>query len=587
MMENLILKDNEFPETLDLEKHALEATNAMLNMADEDYEYIPFFNANLIAKPAYMVHGNWDFGSSHGRLVDSLILARQMNGIDEPFEIEKYYRKNLLSFFREDGLNYRRNTFTEDEIKAHLSTFKESASMIDQRAVLMGLTTWFMETKEERIKEYADRLCSALKKIARKERDGWYYPASEFTSHGWPSFDAVHTRLAVDPAAMWGRQIGPLLRYYLITGNKDAYELADRFVSNIIYRSGVFNKDGSFNPALEYRNAHLHTRLGTLASLAKYAIYNNDSQIIEFVKKSYDWVIKEICTSFGWMPGDLYDQKYEHETCALVDAIDIGINLARCGYFEYWGVVQKFVINHLIESQLLNVDWIEDLNTKEKDIPKRLTYYKVAERVRGSFGGYTAPNDLVYSGEWGRGHVMDIQMCCNASGVRGLYIVWDSIVTKRNNTVFVNLLLNKAHSLLDVKSYLPYIGKIQLNINKDITELAIRIPEWAPIGTVNITKIRGENISKINGRDLPWLKKQFILLKDLREKDIVIVTFELQRKTTYELASGLEYKVEWLGDFVVNISPEGKYYPLYSNRVLKTNIPTKKKLVMRKYESLV
>jgi len=569
-----ILDSSEFPDTLDLEDRAKEAINAMLGVADEDYEYIPFFNANLMAKPAYMVHGNWDFGSSHGRLVDSLILARKMNKINEPFEIEKYYRRNLLSFFREDGLSYRRNTFDEATIKEHQAEFVESASMIDQRAVIMGLTSWYQETYDENIKAYADRLCSALKRIARKEREGWYYPASEYTPRGWPSFDAVHTKLTVDPAAMWGRQIGPLLNYYLLTGNRIAYELAERFTHNIIYRSGVFNKDGSFNPALEYRSGHFHTRMGTLASLAHFGVHMMDSSIIEFVKRSYDWALKQ-CTNFGWTPGDLYDQRFEHETCSLVDAIDIGIILAKTGYVEYWGTVERFVRNHLTESQLLDVSWIEDLDTKERDIPKHRTYYKVAQRVKGSFSGYSAPNDFVYSGEWGRGHVMDVQTCCIASGTRGLYIVWDSIVTEMDRRVYVNLLLNKDAKWLRLKSFLPHRGQIQIEIKKDIEELAIRIPEWTPYGAVKVYK-KSED-KTYSGREFPWYKRCFILINSLKEGEVLVITFPVAEYETEEFASGLKYKAKWRGDNVMNISPEGTYYPLYKDKKVLKEVPVKKK----------
>jgi len=569
-----ILNRNEFPDTLDLEDRAKEAINAMLGIADEDYEYIPFFNANLIARPAYMVHGNWDFGSSHGRLVDSLILARKMIGVSEPFEIEGYYRRNLLSFFREDGLNYRRNTFDEATIKEHQAEFVESASMIDQRAVLMGLTSWYQETQDENVKSYADRLCSALKRIARKEREGWYYPASEYTPRGWPSFDAVHTRLTVDPAAMWGRQIGPLLNYYLLTGNRTAYELTERFTHNIIYRSGVFNKDGSFNSALEYRNGHFHTRMGTLASLAHFAVYMMDFSIIEFVKRAYDWALKQ-CTSFGWTPGDLYDQRFEHETCSLVDAIDIGITLANVGYVEYWGIVERFVRNHLTESQLLDISWIEELDTKEKDIPKRRTYYKVAQRVRGAFSGYSAPNDYVYSGEWGRGHIMDVQTCCIASGTRGLYTVWNSIVTEKDRRVYVNILLNKDSDWLRSKSFLPHKGQIQIELKRDIEELAIRIPEWVPYGAIKIYK-KSED-KNYSGREFPWYKRYFILINSLRKDEVLIITFPMAEYETEEVASGLKYKAKWRGDNVINISPEGIYCPLYKDKKILEEVPIKRK----------
>lgn len=566
-------KKLKMPDTLNLEERAEIALNAMINVADEDYEYIPFFSGFFQSDPAWMSHGNWDYGSSHGRLVDCVLLARRMTGSDYGEDIEKHYRKNLLKFFHTDGLNYRRGTFDEDTIKEHQAEFKESASMIDQRSVLLGLTSWYLDTGDAKIKEYADKHVAALKKIARKERTSWYYPGSEYTKDGWPSFDAVHTRLAYDPAAMWGRQVMPLIRYYEATGNNDAYELAENFVSNIIHRSGVFNEDGSFNAALGYRNGHFHTRMGTLYALARFAEISDDTSIISYVKKSFDWALEQ-CTSFGWTPGDLEDQAFEHETCTLVDAIATAIVLARKGYSSYWGVAERFLRNHLTEAQILDTSWIKQREDKFIDIPKEKTYYKVADRLRGTFAGYAAPNDFVFSGVHGRGHIMDVQTCCVASGTRGLYNGWQNIVTKhKNGRICVNMLLNRATEHLDVLSYLPHEGKLELHIHEDISELLVRIPEWTPFGGVEITREIGQSAEKMSGRDVPWVKECFILLKDTKPDETITFTFMQMERTTTETAAGLSYKTKWIGDEVVGISPRGTYYPLYSNRQVLDKAP--------------
>lgn len=574
------LDKRQIPDTLTLEERAEVALNALIGVADEDYEYIPFFNGNFKARPAYMTHGNWDFGSSHGRLIDAIILARVMSENEMGKDIEEHYRNNLMSYFREDGLSYRRNTFTQDVIEEHQSQFVESASMIDQRAVILGLTTWLIATGDEKVKAAADKHCAALKRIARKERDSWYYPASEYTKTGWPSFDAVHTRLTVDPAAMWGRQIGPLYRYYKLTGNKDAYELAENFTANIIYRSGVFNSDGSFNSALGYRNGHFHTRMGTLASLAYFGFDTSDSSIISFVKRSYDWALTQ-CTSFGWTPGDMHDQAYEHETCTLVDAIHTGIILAQSGYPQYWGCVERFLRNHLTESQLMEVDWIEDMDNKSMDIPKQRTYYKVAQRLRGAFSGYAAPNDFVYDGKWGRGHIMDVQTCCLGAGTRGLYLGWSNIVTETKGRVTINLLLNKATRWLDIRSYMPHEGKIELDINEDIPELLIRIPEWVPFGAVEVSRTLDAQTTAKTGRQTGWVKKVYMKLGSVVKGEKITITFPMQVWHTVEEAWTLEYNVKWCGDDVIHIDPAGTYYPLYNYRKVLNKAPIKTKALVR------
>lgn len=563
------------PDTLNLAARAHLSLNAMIGVADEEKNYIPFFSGFFASDPAWMSHGNWDYGSSNGRLIDSITLVRAMTGTEEGKEIEQHYKENFLSFFREDGLNYRKNTFAEDFIKSCDARFQESASMIDQRSVLLGLTTWFIDTENELIKEKADKLVAVLKKIARKERDSWYYPASEYTEHGWPSFDAVVTRLCPDPCAMWGRQVFSLIRYHSVTGNKDALELSENFVANIINRSGAFAEDGSWNAGLGFRNGHFHTRMGTLSSIARFAEYTHDAQLLNWVKKRYDWGLSK-CISFGWTPGDLADQAYEHETCTLVDAIGIAITLAKNGYTEYWGTAERFIRNHLTESQLEDTSWIKQSLTKDDDIPGELTYYRVADRLKGAFAGYSAPNDFVYSGLKGRGHIMDVQTCCVASGARGLYNAWRHIVTEEKGRVSVNFLLNKASKWLNMYSYLPHQGKLEITANKNIKTLLVRVPEYVPYGAVKIKHIIGAKSKNISGRDLPWVKKSFIKLDNIANKEVIEVEFPIIERKTIETAVDDTFEVEWRGDNVMSINPMGTYYPLYNDKLVLNNIPERK-----------
>ncbi len=563
------------PDTLDLAGRAGIALNAMIGVADEDKGYIPFFSGYFASDPAWMSHGNWDYGSSHGRLVDSMTLVRAMTGTQEGREIENHYKENLLTFFKKDGLSYRHNNFTEEFVKSCDSRFEDSASMIDQRAVLLGLTTWFIDTGDEAIKERADQHVAALKRIARKERTSWYYPASEYTEHGWPSFDAVVTRLCPDPCAMWGRQVNPLIRYHQNTGNQDALELCENFVSNIVYRSGAFGEDGSFNAGLGYRNGHFHTRMGTIASLARYAEFTHDAFLMNWVKRCYDWGLSK-CTTFGWTPGDLEDQGYEHETCTLVDAIGTAITLAKNGYPEYWGRAERFLRNQLTEAQLLDTGWIKQSDTKENDIPKEKTYYKVADRLRGTFAGYSAPNDFVYSGMKGRGHIMDVQVCCVASGARGLYNGWNNIVTEERGRVSVNMLLNKASQWVDVYSYLPHGGKLEITAKTDIKELCVRIPEYVPYGAVTIKRIFNGEVKTISARELPWIKNYFLKLQNVRNQEEIEVVFPVIMRKTVETAVDDVFETNWAGDNVISISPGGEYYPLYKDIKLPDKIPQRK-----------
>lgn len=555
----------QIPDTLMLEERAAHALNAMVGMADEDFGHIPFFAANLMAKPAFVTHGDWDYGSSHGRMIDGMILARHMSGATFGREVEERYRANLLSFFKEDGMSYRQLN--------PVYRWETNANLIDQRAVILSLATWYMETGDEKAKEAADRHVAALKRIAVKERDIWYYPASEYKESGWPSANAVQLRLAPDPASFCGRLIMPLLKYHELTGNPDAFELCQYFTALITERSRVFLEDGSFNDAPAYRSGHFHTRLGTLDAIARFGEFTGNAALIAWVKKSYDWALTK-CTSFGWTPGDLHEQAYEHETCSLVDLIATGITLARNGYVEYWGTVERFIRNHLAESQLLDLNWVEQLDDKSRDIRADRSYYKVADRSRGAFAGYSAPNDFCCDVNEGRGHTNDLQLCCLGSGTRGLFMGWSNAITERDGMISVNFLLNRGSKWLDVDSYLPHEGKVVLHVRRDLRRLAVRIPEWAGFTKINVLRELGGETAESNGKaPSSWINKCFLLLGAAREGETITITFPLSFRTTQENAVGQSFAAQWRGDDVVEISPKGRQKPLYSGRAVYDRAP--------------
>ncbi|TDF90515.1 hypothetical protein [Paenibacillus piri] len=553
------------PDTLLLEDRARHVLNVIIRIADDDHGGIPFFSANLMEKPAYMRHGDWDYGSSHGRLVDALVLARHMTGVTDGLEVEERYRQNLLSFFKEDGLSYRQ--------KNPKTKWEPNANMIDQRAVILALTSWYMATGDRKVKEAADKHVAALKRIAVKERDVWYYSNSEYKEGGWPSANAVQLRLAPDPAAFCGRLVMPLLKYYEVTGNGDALELCEFFSAMIVHRSGVFNPDGSFNDSLAYRSGHFHTRIGTLDALARFGYHTHDASLIHFVKKSYDWALTW-CTSFGWTPGDMHEQAYEHETCSLVDLIATGITLARCGYTEYWSTVERFLRNHLTESQLLDLSWVEDLDDTSCDDTGLKSYFHVAERTRGAFAGYSAPNDFCCDVANGRGHTSDLQTCCIGSGTRGLFMGWSNTVTEQNGTVSVNFLLSRGSQWLDVHSYLPHEGKVVLEVRRPLKRLLVRIPDWAGYAKVEVRREIGDDVRYQSGKEPSmWVKQRFLVLGEAGEGERITVTFPLSHRQTVEKAVGQEFIAKWRGDDVIHLSPEGVHHPFYNNRKVFDQAP--------------
>ncbi|WP_372351224.1 hypothetical protein [Streptomyces sp. KL116D] len=553
------------PATLLLEERAELAMNAVVNLADPDLDGLPFFSADLLADPAELRHGDWDYGSSHGRLTDACVLARRMTGAAWWAPAEKAYKKTLLDLLGPDGLTWRRT-----HPRGH---WEATAGLIDQRATLLALTTWFQDDGDEQVRAAADRLVGALHRIAVKERDVWYYPASEYMRDGWPSAHAVQLHLAPDPASFCGRLIMPLLRWHRLTGNAQALELCGWFTRLITEYSGVFAEDGSFNAALAYRSGHFHTRLGTLDGLAKYAVHTGDHALTAYVRRSFDWALAQ-CTAYGWTPGDLAGQRFEHETCSLVDLIGIGTTLAGAGHTRYWAVVERFLRGHLTASQLTDVDWVRSAPDRSGDEPGWVTRHRVGERVRGAFAGYGAPNDYVNDAVLGRGHTADVQACCVGSGVRGLFTGWAAAVTGDERLVRVNLLLNRGSSFVDVHSHLPHEGRVDLHVRRDCAELRMRVPDWA--GHARLLVARDGHTAR-GGEPGVWAPDGTLRFPAPRAGERITVTFPLAERVTEETAAGRSYRVRWRGDDVIGIEPEGRTRPMYTARTVDPHAPLRER----------
>jgi hypothetical protein len=547
------------PATLLLEERARFAMNAVAGLADPHWD-TPFFSADLAAHPAVLRHGDWDYGSSHGRLTDASVLARHMTGVEDFAAAEARYKAGLICGLAPDGLAYRRRN-----PRGH---WEPNANLIDQRAVILALTSWYLDSGDPDVRAAADRHVAALHRIAIKERDVWYYPASEYTPDGWPSANAIQLHLAPDPASFCGRLIMPLLRYHQATGNEHAIELCSWFAKLIVERSGVYNEDGSFNAALAYRSGHFHTRLGTLDGLARLGLHAGDHSLTSFVRRSYDWARAQ-ATRFGWTPGDLSHQRFEHETCSLVDMIGVGTVLARAGYEEYWAVVERYVRNHLAESQLLDVSWVDQGDGSAGDEEGWTSTDRAGDRVKGAFAGYGAPNDYVADFPLGRGHTADVQACCVGSGVRGLFTAWNHVMTGDERRLDVNLLLNRGGILLDVDSHLPYAGRVDLRVHSPVAEIRVRIPEWAGYSGVRVAR------SGAQPTPPAWTTDGRAGIRDARPGETITVTFPVVETVTDELAAGNRFATRWRADNVVGIEPAGRYRPMYTAGNLPDVAPTR------------
>ena len=472
----------------------------------------------------------WGYGDVTGRMVDAFILARQVLGVSEPYPEELRTREFLISLFDlKDGLSWRPET----------SKRRRAAHMFDQSSVLFGLVTWWMESYDKTVKKYLERLIEGLWQIAEKPDDYCYYPLEVYTPAGWTEdydeFRDGRKNVKADPCHEGGRQIFPLVQYYELTGFETALKLAQGLANFVMYHAGVFEPDGSFLERKSRVAGHVHSRLATAAGVIKLGLVTVRDELIQWGKKVFDWAMNNVAFSFGWVSEMAHRSNGGCETCCITDAIEIALLLARNGYPEYWDMAERFARNHLLESQC---------------------------QKTGGFSGHSRPNDYTWIYYATGKPDYDVAGCCSPAGVRGLYLIWDNIVTTSNRRVDVNFALNRTSEWVEVKSFLPHRGEIHLRVNSPC-KLRYRMPDWA---------VQQDWMVKIN--DIPEkvsLDGTYILINDLRENDEVVITYPVRKVTVQEEVMKQRFTVHWRGNTVVQIEPQGEVEPLYRRANLDTD----------------
>ena len=552
-----IMKTMNRPATLQLEDHAELSLNYLARMVDTREGCLPYWRVILDHKLPYAEHLRVDDSELPGSWVDAMILARQMTGSQKGKEVEESMKKLLLSSFAEDGLRYHKKYPWSPVIFTNIC---------EQAYILNGLVAWYLESGDKTVKTKIDGLISGLRKIATqvKEHVVWHgiYPKDSksyfflrgnyYPKTGW---DFARPSGRGESLSIWnGIILQPLIRYLEESGSPEAEDLIEGMINYILYNTRHFGHKGEFI-------GHFVCNVWTAIGILKYGILKGNKEFIERAKEIYDYA-KSIGSSFGWFPeySLLRAPKEEYsELCNTVHMITGAIILAKHGYGEYWEDVERFTRNHLIESQLREVDPIQ-VTANRKDTA-RTTYKDIPGRAKGSFL-YTSPNDLSceippYNG--GR----FIAGCCAVIGPRALYFVWNNAVEKRGDELYVHLQVNRDTPWLEVISLLPFQGKVQI-LCKDNLSLCWRVPVWAK------SKVKATVAGKpVSARQ----HGQYLKVTHLRKGQTVKFEFPLLKEKRKDFIRGEEFTTTWRGDTVVAISPPEMKYPLYKREHMNVDKP--------------
>jgi len=529
-----------FPDTIFLPDRAQLAINCLTGCLNPQKNSLPYCLMDLTGSPPRMQHTQFDYSDHTARVIDALLLAQAMSGSREGDGALERLEALFWPGFGEDGLHYTPdNPWSFRHANTHY-----------QRSVLNALLALMLARGSERAERQARALAAGLAKISIKREGFWYFPSVEYLPDGWPRGDWNILSFGVDPANTNGRLLFGLTRLHEALADANARDLATAYAGHVMRHSSAYLPDGGFATGMEFREGHFHSRAVTLLGVIRYGHGFGDADAVAWGRKVFDRAL-QYGTAFGWFPERLVRSRaHGCETCAIVDMMEAAMWLGHAGHGLYWEVAERFLRNHLLESQLTDTAWVEACET-ERAGDEWATTENVGRRVLGGFAGWSQPNDLVSKVM----HGWDLYTCCCAQGVRGLFNAWTHAATCRHGEVRVNLLINHAGPDALVRSWLPNEGRVEVVPRRE-ARVAIRVPGWVDRRELKLT---------VNGEPAEFgtADAHFASVGPVPAGATVAASFPVRTATTHERVLDVDYTVAWRGDTVTSLSPGGARVPLY------------------------
>ncbi len=438
----------------------------------------------------------------------------------------------------------------------------------------------YADTRDEKLRRLIEAAVTTLKQIAIYDSTGYaFYPCAFFTfdAAGRPQWNTSSWLFPYTAAC----SLNPLALWAQISGDADdmafVRALADGVLAGLSCEDPQLRRGGLFPTALYKGKGHYHSlaMMTRARGMILAGITTGERSYINWGKGYYDIMLRQNSDS-GWFgehfpsSGDRLVQlgkgtepRPHNETCVTADMLDIAALLARNGYPDYWDHVERYVRNYLAVNQLTLDEKFDTLyrqvnaGKKPQEIEKSLALAK-AQWV-GAFPGIVRINDLVLGID--KPVVLDMEGCCNWGGSRAVGRARAEVVTTKGNATYINMAFDCSTPRCDVVSYLPAQGQVTV-VPKHNGDFYLRPPAWVPSSKVRAFK----NGKPIN---IHW-EDAYVQFSNAKIGQPLTITYPLvhfvQSITLIGTGKPYEFKLEWLGNTVVDITPKGQWLPLYEDR---------------------
>jgi hypothetical protein len=431
----------------------------MQSVFDADDNDVPFFSSEV--RPDARLGFSAAHSEAHvpGRHLNALLNAEDALGVElDEAAVRKHAAAAYFSF---SGplpvpLNRRRLDGPLDHFLTH-----------NLREGLHALYALVAYRGEERAHDLAEGCIAALLELWSPE-------------HGW---DRARCReRGVEPVEGTfingiGRMLGPLVKYYRVTGSGAALDLALRLCERLLV--DAFPADGRYRPRVH--GGHTHSTTCVMSSLAQLAELTGDTALLHRVKAFYDHGLPAISDWLGWVIENNAEQRSPDrgEVNNSGDIVETALILGRAGYPQYLEDAERIVRCHILPAQLRDIGFIVEPPNPDGGDGRR----NVAVRHRGAFG-FPAPYGHEPLGVDGVSFNMDIV----GGAVGSLCEVYRDTTTHGPIGHRVNLLLDHETDAIAVTTNAAG-ATLQVEL-KQPGPLWIRIPSWADRGEIQVAGAR-------------------------------------------------------------------------------------------------
>jgi hypothetical protein len=518
------------PDTLDLAERARAGVNILTEIMVHNTNHQPYQKGDYYRNPPVFSHepGGYIFVNGNemwGKAAEVLLEMRLMSGSDQNADLDDPMFHGMVSCIEADNLFYSYVKKVEGNQLVDLEDFADLVS--GGRVMLSLIAKYQLDSNPEWLTE-VKRLAKGYHDFAITKDDYAYYPVGRVGGalsrprSGWSNDDepignSIYTykdwyECASNLIFTYGGIVQGLCSWYNISGEQESLELAGKLVKFMV-------KPRFWHPETEPENivsaqhahfeGHVHANVRGLWAILEYAILTNDEKLKTFVRDGYEYV-----RTFGIPRIGLLG-----EGCTVGDMTCLAIKLTDAGIGDYWEDVDQYVRNHLTEIQVLEEEPIRRIveASPVKEVKSWEDAEHFIERQIGALCGDATHPTLATVGH---------MHCCSYNGLIGYYHAWEAIIREKSGVAQVNLLLNRASPWLDIDSYLPYEGKVQIH-NKTAQLLSVRIPRWVDQKTV---------LSQVNKRETPssWLGR-YLVFDQIAPGDTITIKFPIvESRETYQ-----------------------------------------------------